>query len=362
MWDVSDRFLQALTAPHRYATTFTVTVPGGVPVDVSIKSGSIAVDGSARIRRRVSGLQLNGDSSVFELVSTPGAIFQIEHGIAYGSSDETVPVFYGEAVAGSQKFGDGTISLSIADRGNTLAACKFATPYAPTAATTRVAAITAVVTAAIAGVTVVNESSDTGTIGSAQVWTENPGDVISQLTRDGGTEAFFLPDGTFVIRDLPTTATPYVWSAGSGDGGVLVNVERTRPLDRLYNRVVVRPSDSAQTWTEQVATITDTASPLHSSKINTRTFAYSSPTVASAAAALVVANQMLDKFKGVTETLALESIANPALEANDSIRVITPQINNEPARIFQHFIDSYNLSLLTGSMTLQTRSQVVTDD
>jgi hypothetical protein len=361
MWPITDRFVQALKAPHQYRSTLTVTVPGGDPVEVEIGGGSLRVDGSSRIRRRIP-ISLVGDRSVFEIVATPGAIFSIEHGIVYGASSELVPVFYGEAVAGSQRFGDGTITLQLADRGNTLAACKFATPYAPTAATTRVAAIEAVVTAAISGVSVVDESSDTGTIGSAQVWTDSPGDVIAQLTRDGGTEAYFGPDGVFYIRDIPTTATPYVWSAGSGAGGVLKSAERTRPLDRLYNRVAVRPADSTQTWTEQVATITDTDSPIHSSKINTRSYVHVAASVATAAEALVVANQLLDRFTGLTETLSLTSIANPALEANDSIRVVTPQINNEPAAIFQHYIDSYSLSLTSGDMSLATRSQVVTDE
>jgi hypothetical protein len=362
VWPVTDRFIQALTAPHKYKSVCTVTVPGGSGVDIEIKAGSLSVTGGSRIRRRLSGLLLIGDQNAFEIVSTPGAVFSITHGIAYGSSDELVPVFYGEAVAGSQRFGDGTITVTLTDQGSTLAACKFSAPYAPSAATTRVAAITAVVTGAIAGVSVSNLSTDTGTIGSAQVWSDNPGDVIAQLTRDGGTEAYFGPDGVFYIRDLPTTATPYVWTAGSGAGGTLVSAERTRPLDRLYNRVVVRPSDSAMTWTQQVATITDTASPLHATKINTRTYPYSSPTIGSGAEALIVANQLLDRFKGITETLSLTAIANPALEANDSIRVITPQINNVPAAIFQHFIDNITLSLGSGDMSLATRSQVVTDE
>lgn len=37
----------------------------------------------------------------------------------------------------------------------------------------------------------------------------------------------------------------------------------------------------------------------------------------------------------------------------------TPQVNTDPAQIFQHFIDSFSLDLVTGSMTLATRSQAV---
>lgn len=364
MWTVSDRFLEALKGPHKYKTTCTVTVPGGSAEAVNVEAGVLAVDGSARVRRRINNLVITGDTAVYELAATPGAVFDISHGLSYGASDELVPIFHGEALTPAQGFGDGKITLSLVDLGNWLARCRFLAPYAPTAATTRVAAITAVVQGAISSATVTNASSDTGTIGSAQVWTEGPLDVISDLTRDGSTDGYFLPDGTFTIRNKATTSTPYVWSAGSGDGGVLLSATRARPNDRLYNTVVVRPSaaDGSQTWTQQTAQVTDSTHPRHPSKIGVVPYFYASPSIASAAAALSVAQAQLDRVLGTTETLSLESIANPALEAGDSIRVITPRINTEDAKIFQHFIDSFTLNLATGSMNLETRSQVATDE
>ncbi len=364
MQTVSDRFLEALKAPHKYVTTCTITVPGGSPVTVDVEAGTLQVDASSRIRRRINGFRIVGDSSTYELVATPGAIFSVKHGLSYGNSDpETVPIFYGEAQTSSQTFADGTITLSLVDLGNWLSRCRFLTPYAPTIGTTRVAAITSVVTNAIPGVTVTNLSSDTGTVDSAQVWTDGPLDVISDLTRDGGTDGYFQPDGVFVIVDKPSTNTPYVWSVAAGEGGVLIAAQRARPTDRLYNTVVVRPgtSDGSQTWTQQTATITDTTHPRHSSKIGVVPYFYASPTAPSASVALSIAQTLLDRVLVTVETLSISSIANPALEVNDSIRVITPRLNKQ-AKIFQHFIDSYSLSLNTGDMTMATRSQVVTDD
>lgn len=364
MWPVSDRFLTALKAPHKYKTVCTITVPGGEPVEVDVEAGTLQVDASSRVRRRVNGFRITGDSTVYDLAATPGAIFAITHGLSFGASDELPPVFYGEAQTPAQEFGDGKISLSLVDLGNWLARCRFLTPYAPVAGTSRVDAITQVVEDAIPGIIVSNVSSDTGVIGSAQVWTEGPLDVISDLTRDGSTDGYFLPDGTFTIRDKPTTSTAPVWTASSGDGGVLIAASRARPTDRLYNTVVVRPSaaDGSQTWAQQVAQVTDTTHPRHPDKIGVVPYFYASPSASTAAVALNIATLTLDRVLGTTETLSLESIANPALEASDSIRAITPRLNNEPARIFQHFIDSFSLSLTTGDMTLQTRSQIATDD
>lgn len=363
MWAVSDQFLQALKGPHEIRTTLTVTAPGGSPVEVAIKSGNLRVESGSRIRRKGS-LVLVGDSSVYEAVSAPGSIFSIQHGLKMGNTVELVPAFTGEATSPAQDFGGGTIGLTLADNAQWLSRTRFVTPYAPSPALTRVAAITSVVTAARPGTTVVNESTDTGTIGSAQVWTEGPLDVISDLSGDGGTEAFFRADGVFVIRDAKTLVSSPVWEAKAGDGGTLLSAERTRDSDRLFNTVVVRPSatDGSQTWVQQVAQVTDVNSPLHPSKIGVVPYFWSSPTIKTAGAALTAANRILDRVLGVTETLSLGSITNPALEANDVIRVITPSIGIEPAQIFQHFIDSYSYDLGTGAMTLATRSQAVTDD
>lgn len=362
MWAVSEQFLQALKAPHKISSILTVTVPGGTPVTVPIKAGNIQVDSGARIRRRGS-LTLRGDSSIYELVATPGAVFNISHGLVMGNVTELVPVFSGEATQPAQSFGDGEISLTLADNANWLARTRFVTPYAPLPTTTRVAAIAAVVTTARPGTPVVNESNDSGTIGSAQVWSEGPLDVVADLTRDGGTEAYFRPDGVFVIRDQRTTLTPAVWTINSGSNGTLTAVERTRDSDRLYNMVVVRPSaaDNSQKWVQQIAQVTDPNHPRYNGKIGDAPYFWSSPTAKTAGAALTAARTILDRVLGTTETLALGSIANPALEANDVIRVITPPINTEPAQVFQHFIDSFSFDLASGAMSMNTRSQAVTD-
>lgn len=365
MQTVSDRFLQALKAPHKYVTTCTITPPGGDATEVQVEDGTLNVDAASRVRRRVGGFKIVGDSTTYELAATPGAIFHIRHGLDYGSGeDELVDAFYGEAQTSSQTFADGTISLTLVDLGNWLARCRFLAPYAPAIGTTRVAAITTAVENAIPGVTVLNLSSDSGTLGSAQVWTEGPLDVISDLTSDGNTDGYFRPDGVFVIVDKPTTNTPYVWSASSGEGGVLIAAQRSRPTDRLYNTVVVRPaaSDGSQTWAQQTASITDSTHPRYYTKIGVVPYFYASPSASTAAVALSIADTLLDRVLGTVETLAITSIANPALEANDSLRVITPQLNNEPAQIFQHYIDSYSLNFSSGDMAMATRSQVVTDD
>lgn len=363
MWAVTERFLQALRYPHRIHSTVTVTVPDGDPVAVDMKSGSVTVAGAKGVRRRAE-LAVVGDSDVFGMITTPGALFAIQHGMHFGGDTELVPVFAGEVTSAVQQYGNGGVTLTLADLGNWLSRCQFVTPYAPGSSTLRVAAIEAVVTTARPGTTVANTSADLGTVGSGQVWSTGPHDVIEQLTKDGGTEAFFLPDGTFLIRDRMTTASTPVWTATAGAAGVISSVARTRPLDRLYNTVVVQPAttDGSQTWTQQTATVTDFAHPRHPLKVGTVPFFFKSPTALSANAASTIARQLLDRVLGTTETLAIQGVANPALEANEPIRVVTPSMVSERAATFQHFIDGFTLDLVTGGMRLDTRSQGVTVD
>jgi hypothetical protein len=101
--------------------------------------------------------------------------------------------------------------------------------------------------------------------------------------------------------------------------------------------------------------------PRHPDLIGTAPFFINSPTITTAAGAIAAGQRKLTQLSGTLETLNIDSIANPALEAGDVIRVFTPNLNLEPGRAFQHFIDSLTLDLASGSMSLNTRSQVIVD-
>jgi hypothetical protein len=227
----------------------------------------------------------------------------------------------------------------------------------PSSLTTRIQAITSIVQTAKPGTSVVVTATDTGTVGTQNVWTNSAVDAITALCKDGAMDAYFQPDGSFLICDLPSVSTGSVWTAS----GILKSVARQRPFDRMYNTVVVQPSatDGSQTWPQQVAQITDTTNDRHPNYIGVAPYFWPSPTAGSAAAALRAADAILFRVLGSTETLALGLLSNPALDANDLIRVVVPAVNNEPADIIQHFLDSFTIDLASGAMTAATRSQPV---
>ncbi len=363
MWPVSDRFLKSLGYGPRFVNLCTVTPPSGDPISCTVIGGNLRVDSTQRVRRRIESFEILGDSTVYEQVTTPGALFEIEGGVSYRSSDESIPIFTGEALAPRQRFGGGTISLTLVDHANMLSRCRFVAPYIVAAGTTRVAAITTVVQFIKPGTIVIDESGDTSTIATQMMWTENALDVIDNLTTDASLEGFFRPDGAFVIRQVPTVLTPAAWSIIPGRGGTLTSLDRIRPTDRLFNTVVAQPSalDGSQTWTDQIAAITDPTDPLYPSNVGVGTVPLflPLPTAATAAAALSAAHTRLDKVRGRTESLLFGTISNPALEGGDVVRIGSPQVGNDLARTWQHYVDSFDYDLNTGLMSGQTRAQVI---
>lgn len=356
MWTVSEAFLDAIPVPHRIASTCTVTVPGGSPIPLNLVAGTVSCDRSNLIRRSAQGVAVSGGSATYDLLQTPGARVQVEHGFMFNeTSPELVPVITGELSNAAQNAGEGIVTFDLADLWQKVAAEGFTTVYSPSTSTTRVTEIKNRITAAVPGATVSNTSTDTGTVFTFQTW-DSRSDLIAQLATDGGLEVFFTPDGNFRIRNEAQPTDSAVWAVLPGDGGVMKTLQRQVPLDELINTVTVRPSagDGSQTWSAQTKTITDSTHPRYPGKIGTRPYVYDAASIATASAALFTAGTILSRYLGSTETFQLGTISNPALEAGDVIQI--RNIVDSGFQTVQHMVESFTLDLASGDMTINTRS------
>lgn len=354
MRTVSAAFLQALTQSHTLETSVTLTTPGGSTVPLLLESGSISAK-SGQIIRRTAPLVVEGDSDLYRQLSTPGALITVQHGIDFGGGQtELVPMIKGELASAAKQIGDGLISCTVSDWGQRIEGTSYLTPVSPDPAAGRLATVAAAVTGGVP-TTVQNLGTDTATIGTKQVWESRSQQVLS-LLQDSGAEGFFQPDGVFLIRDLPQTTDDPVWVFRTGDGGTIETFARQRPLDKLYNAVVVRPAslDGSQPWTQITAQITDTGNPRHPNYIGLRPYVWQSPTIMTAAQAQTVAARLLNKVQGSTETIQLGAVSNPALEVGDVIRAT--DVTDAGDGIVQALIDSFTVDLVTGSMSLATRA------
>jgi hypothetical protein len=206
------------------------------------------------------------------------------------------------------------------------------------------------------GTTIVDLATDTGVVATAQAWTSRA-DMISSFATDGGMEAYFAPDGSFVLRDIPQITDPVAYVIKTGASGTLDTLTRTRPLDKLYNTVIVKPgtADASQNWDQVVAQISDTSNPRHPDRIGVRPFPpYAAPTLLTQDEALTVAEQLLSKVTGTTETLSLDALSHPGLEPGDIVRALTPLDGG--ADIVSHFLEQVTTDLVTGAMTANTRN------
>jgi hypothetical protein len=354
MWTVSKDFLAAIVQSHTNATTCSLSTPGGVSIPLDLAGGTVSAQ-SGQLLRRTAPLLIRGDSTLYRQLSTPGAMITVQHGVDFGGGQiELVPMIRGELATAAKEIGNGLISATVADFGQRVESTGFITPFSPATTANR---LDTIANAIIGGVptTVSRTASDTSPVSTSQVW-ESRSQLVQSLLTDAGAEGFFLPDGTFRIRDIPQTTDTPVWVFRTGNGGTIETFTRQRPLDKLYNTVVVRPAsiDGSQTWVQAVAQIADVGNPRHPQYIGVRPKIWQSPTIMSLAEAQNVANLLLNKVQGSTETISLGALSNPALEIGDVIRATDP--TDAGTGIIQALIDSFSIDLASGSMTLQTRA------
>jgi hypothetical protein len=373
---ISPRFRAALGTTHRRVTEFTCTVPGGEPVAIGQAelrpngtrgpgwtAGSVSCSGSTGARYSASfSIVPEPGADTYGMVATPGAIFKVRHGIDFGAGDkELVDCGVYEASDGGVPISGGLISLSLVDLWQRIERCRFVTPYAPDSGP-RAARIAEAVLDAIPGVAGVVTAPGGDFVASANVWDRDRTAFITDLARDGSLDAHFDAAGAFLIRDEPVLDdSAAVWTFRTGDASNIESAERKRPFDRLYNTVVVQPMDDTQTWTQQVVTLLDPDHPRHPSKIGVVPYFYRSPTLLTAEEAWAAGETILQRVLGTTETLTINGLSNPALEYGDNITVLHEQTFTDPGFQAVHFIESWQMDLDSGAMTVASRASALAD-
>lgn len=365
MRQATERFGAALNGPHRRATQVLCTPPGSTPIELSVDSCSISMQsGVGRKRSADLSLTPKPGTDLYALVSAPGATFWIGHGIDFGGGDvELLDAFYGETIQGAVSLAAGSIRLSLADMWQRIERCRFLSPRSP-APGTRASIIAQVIIEAIPGAQV-DITADGGQYTGGKVWDLDRTQLIRDLAADGALDVAPQPDGTWVIGPEPilNPAAPS-WTYRTGEAGNIGTADRERPLDRLYNTVVVRPTDETQTWPQQVVRLVDPTHPRHESKVGVVPYVYSSPTLGSAVEAQRAGYAILQRVVGTTETLTLGALGHPGQEAGDTASVAHPATDTDPGFAATHIVDSVSLDCIAGAMTLNTRSsdQADTED
>ncbi|MEU2484109.1 DUF5047 domain-containing protein [Streptomyces sp. NPDC012617] len=356
--NVSARFLTTLVESHNPVCEVSLFRTDGRVDPLSIVDGSVSVDRSQQSRRTCSITVADPvliPRTPADKLSVYGARLRIARGVQAGEYRETVPVgvFRIDSVEGDVDEGPVTI------QGKSLECIvgddKFTVPYR--ASGTAVGAITALILRSIPDAAVATASTVIDAAIGARVFDVegDPWEAVRELATAIGAEVYCDADGTFVISDLPDllTTSP-AWTVAVGDGGAYISAARGMNSDGVYNGVLARGENTEANIAPVSSLVVDgdSGSPTYwDGPFGHRPMFYSSSTLITTGQCTAAATLKLRAAQAPNATANLTSMANPALEPGDIIRVVYADGTAE-----LHQVHSFPVNLTAGDMAIQTIS------
>lgn len=181
---------------------------------------------------------------------------------------------------------------------------------------------------------------------------ETRGDALLKLCTDHGIEVFFDPMGVLTTREFSDPMTrPIEWTFGEGDDMAFF-MRAVIDDDRLYNHViVVGTANASDGGTIYKAELKDQSpsSPTSITRIGDRVFRYSSPLLGSQEAVDRSARTIFYKHFQISQSVALESICNPAFEGNDVVKIVEDHYTKLNTR---YLLSTFSVPLVTSKQRL----------
>jgi Domain of unknown function (DUF5047) len=361
MLAVSERFLHAIRETHTVVVAARLYRPSApaVPIDVRVVGGTMRADADARSRRQ-------GDLIVAFSLSSPGTPELMRElpfggwavplrGIRY--ADGTTELlqlgrFRIEAITWSEVESEATLTL--ADGMAQVADEPFLTPWAPAGmkpSDAAVAAVRDVFGTSIAYHVQTDPASESALADT--VYDEDRASAVANLASSVSAEAFFDNLGDFVIRPRGQ-ARPTAWTLDAGERGVLVDSGESLDRSSIRNGVSVRGQPSAELPPiYALAVDDDPASPTRwGGPFGRVALIATSTSVQTQAQADSLARSLLNLRLGLSRTLVLRGVPNPALEPGDPIDVV-----HADGRTESQIVNSVQLGLgVDGTLELGTKA------
>lgn len=349
MIPVSAKFIAALRHAHIIDVAAAVYHPEdlGTAIPVQLIGGSLTADRDSRVRRQ-------GSMDVPFSLADPftrdlaralpyGGYATVERGIRFPDG-QVERVKLGRYRVEAVSFGEleGVATLNLADRMAQVQDEPLLAPY--TAAGIHPSdAIKALVQQVFGGTIAYHVETDPATepvLGDA-VYTDDRASAISELAAAADAWAFFDYLGDFVLRPRSTDATPD-WELESGDLGVLVNAEESLERSSVRNGVLVRGQATADAPpVTYLATYDDPTSPLRwGGPFGRVALVSDSQSVTTLGQAQDVAASLLWLRLGLSRTILIRTVPNPAIEPDDVVRVGLPDGRTET-----HVVNAVQLGL-----------------
>lgn len=361
MWPVSSLWAPALTRSHAITLRAEAWLGGVLQGTVDVGGGTVSATARNRVRRTLS---LTVPESLFPaggtgLLTPYGTELRVYRGINYGDHTEEVPVFRGRVddVDDRNRF-DGVAEVAASDYGATLNDARFEQPRAAPAGWATTAEITALITEAVPGATVVRTGTRDGTVAAGLSWDRDRGQAVDDLATSIGVEVWAGPDGTWHIGDPSSLDQPAVWTLTDGADGTVVSDQRTVSRKGVFNCVIViLERADGSTPIQVTVTDNDPTSPTYiGGPFGRVPRFYRSPLVTTELQARTAGQALLLRSTSLTRTRVVTCVPNPALEIGDRIDLSVAG-TTEP-----HIVDAIGLPLGTDSPAMSITTRLATPD
>lgn len=382
---VSARFAQLVQGDsYQLVSRVEVLSPAGAVLldsdnpatPLTVVGGSIDVDGSASLRRRIGDLAV-ADTTGALVPTTASAYFspiannqlRLSVGLLVDGAKEYVQqgVYHLEGAATEDRPEGLTITLSAYDLGRRYARAKRVTPkvFDASSSTTIVSAITQLLVDAVPGSVLYGENPGYLTPSQVIDTGADPWEAARALADSMGHELFVNRLGQLWLQRIPDPNDPNLtvnWTYQEGAPGVrtaLLGVAREQSNEDVFNGIIVtgeNPSNASPV--RVVAWDTDPASPTYYlGPYGMVPDFWQSDKVRTVDQATAAAAGRLNRTKALTEQATFTVMPNPAMEPGDGTKVIRAK-SGFPASgpgSGALIVDSFRLPLGAGGGAMRCR-------
>lgn len=307
-------------------------------------------------------LQSFKESRNSNLFSPFGQEIIIYSGVIHSdSSEELVPLGVFQIDGFEWSDDDAEMEMQLVDRSKILQRREFLFPYSPNGGSAKLA-IQTLIGEALPWVNfTISSDLDDVTLPGGVSYSGDYLDAIRALSDTLGAEFFFDTAGVARVEPSPYVPTSMldseaVWSINSGDLGVLISTEETLGRNETYNEVIVLGVSTAAGVDQPYAVVRDentTSRTYYGGPFGRSTLRIQRQELTTSEQCIVVATSTLQNSLGLSNTLSLRNIANPALEEGDIVL-----IEHHDGRSELHLIDSISFDI-SGSSSITTRSRAL---
>lgn len=323
MWDVSDRWDDALRTSHTITTRAEVWQNGVFQQTINLSGGSITIDESSNVRRTLTlsctdiGLE---PKDAADLLSPFGSDLRLYSGVTYTEGDsESVPVGTFRIASSVRESVLSGLDITADDYSKPLSDDRFLAPWNTPQGSKIVDEIARMAHIWDASLPVYDLTGSAATT-TKTTWDQDRWGSIQSLASSIGCEAIFDQTGNLIVRPVPqiSSSSSSVWTIDAGnETAVMTDVATGLSNDDSYNAVV---ASSSAVGSKPISAIAyQTTGPLAYRTGFKKPRFYASPQLLTKDACKTAAVSILARSAIFTRQISPSSVPNPALDCGDIV-------------------------------------------